>query len=562
MLSSALIVCLELAAPPQAPQQVPAPVVQEIPMFLLAPGKSAPTGVELPRTPIVVNKNDSGDRAGWEGLGRVSGDDVAVGLQSLFARAVEDGQLNIDFRHERQSLVLRGEQALVEAAALAAGWLEAEIARPMRVDLRVYSLDAIPRTATTIGVDPREVLGSGAKLIWSGSAVTTLHQSAVFEDLVSHPQIFDYDVEVAQKAHIEDPIVGALLSGVHVVVSPFGIERADGDIGVTIDASVSARLGGDRSNSTGVHESPVLDSAMAMRSAFVASARLQSGSSCFLWCGGDASEGPNMAIQCQVTWLGTAPRQRDDAALVPLAFARPGLETRIATQEGSAEFDPASPGLPGGAVALPSARSIWQPDELLDALGPEESDDLRLQRIGSYLLIAGAKDSVQRVRAFVAQSITGRIRNQQVDFDCSAGDSEVAIHVGRLPTLLGMPAMFRRGIHGTSIRDFDVEIAQSAVAMNPIVGTWFAGALVHAVVAPRAGGIATSLMVSVNGRDREARRSLESKVGGAFDATAMAVRRQQLRIPVEPGVALELGDGPKVRLGEDAVATKLRVTVR
>ncbi|MGE0144547.1 MAG: hypothetical protein AB7T19_14775, partial [Planctomycetota bacterium] len=60
----------------------------------------------------------------------------------------------------------------------------------------------------------------------------------------------------------------------------------------------------------------------------------------------------------------------------------------------------------------------------------------------------------------------------------------------------------------------------------------------------------------------EARRSLESKVGGAFDATAMAVRRQQLRIPVEPGVALELGDGPKVRLGEDAVATKLRVTVR
>jgi hypothetical protein len=562
MLSSALIVCLELAMSPQAPPQVPAPVVQEIPMFLLAPGKSAPTGIFLPSTPILINKENASDRQGWAGLGRVTGDEVVAALQSLFPRAVEDGQLSIDYRTERQSMVLRGEQSHVEAAALAAGWLEAEITRPLRVDLRIHALDAMRSSANTIGGDPREVLGNGARLIWSGTAVTTLHQTAVFEDLVSHPQIYDYDVEVAQKADIEDPIIGALLSGVHVVVSPFGIERADGDIGVTIDASVSSRLGGDRSNSTGVHESPVLDTATALRAAFVASARLASGSSCFLWCGGAASEGPTLAIQCQLTWLGSAPRARDDAALIPLAFARPGLETRVALPDGDAAVDSSNPGLPSGAPALPSARSIWQPDEVLDALGLADSDELRTQRVGSYLLVAGAKDAVQRARAFVAQTIASRIRNHQVDFDCVASDPELAVHVGRLPTLLGMPAMFRRGIHGTSIRDFDVEIAQSATAMNPVVESWFSGAVVHAVVAPRAGGVAANLVMAVSDRDRDARRSLESKVGGAFDATATVLRSQQLRIPVEPGVALELGDGPKVRLGEDAVATKLRVTVR
>ena len=567
MFLSELTVCLVSLTVPQAPPQNPATVMQELPLR----GMVAPTvDVLLPRRSVVAYE-DGSEPETWSGPGAITASQVAGVLQIEGQGALDDERMSLETNDSRRSISLRGDKDAVQSLALVAGWLERTLARPVQVDVRIYEIDAVPDGAK--GVYPADGLAKlgGLRLAWSGSSVVPVHRAASFDAFQSQPVVLDFDVEVAQKADIADPKVSSIITGLQAVVVPFAVLSSDGELGAVVDLNFGVRRDASEQWSSGVMKQPLIDSPRVDSLAVGMSGRVPNGGSLVAWAGGDPARGPSMAIEVSVRWKGPAPAARNDAALFPVAFALPNLELRASRSPDEVSFEeqkfqPGNPSLRPGLSGSRSSRAISQPDELeymiQEALGAYDPERVELSRVGPWLYLRGGAEVIATARAALTSVIDDAMVNLDLSCRTTYESDGAALHVGLVPGLSGMPVHLRRGQEGSYVRDFDVEIAQSATAMNPVVEGWFSGMNARGVLGRAISGFDADIVVDLSARAAAQRRAIEGDRGGSIDTAPTDGRRFSVRGVIDRGATLSLGQGPALDRGGRADRTAQAVTIR
>lgn len=557
MFASELMLCLSGLMSPQAPPQAPAVVMQEIPLR----GIVLPELEGVPLASRFIESLEGGGK-GWSALPGVARGDVVDALRMRFGNEISNNELSIDVASDmRDVITLHGTKELTQAAATYAAWIERSVSRGIQVDLRVYAVDTMP--AEPHGTYSQGGLSgmAGTRLLWSGSSTGVAQRFVTFDAIRRQPVMIDFDVEVAQKADIADPKVSAVLSGLRAVVQPFGFASSD-EIGVLADIGFGIRKDTGDTWSSGVMKQPLLDSPRVDRVSARMSGRVPSGGSLVAWAGGDPALGPQIAVEIALRWRGPAPQIAPTDAVLPIAFGLPQFEP---------EDDHGSDGIyvPGdekrilAGKADDPTRSKYQADELTgivqDAIQSEGSFVIRA---GSVLIVHGTAEQVTRARELIATMIDSAALGVDVVAETRSDDGKLLLHRTLVPTLLGVPCSLDRGEEGVFVRDLDVEIAQSATAMNPVVDHWFSGIRCEAVVSRGIGSLVADVGIDLSARGPAQRRAVEGDRGGAFDVAASDGRRMTLRSLLERGETVGLGQGPSLMVGGGSVRTQQSVTLR
>lgn len=557
MTTSLLILCLATLSAPQAP---PAQVLQELPLG----GLVAPFDGVLRAPPPFAREFGEGRDLIWssDGLSSIHGEDL-IGLLRDEIGDEQLAQSSLDYNQARGSIFVRAPEELTRKAAVQLAWLERIAARPLQIAVTVYAVDGEPQAPRgTYG--PGEVKQiAGLRPLWTSSSAATLHRPVGFENLGRRAVVLDFDVEVAQKADIADPKVKELLTGLRASVLPFALAGND-EIGLVVDLAYAVRIDDGEQLSTGLERQGTVD-APRLRS-FVASfsGRVSDKGSLVAWSLGDEKGGLRGAIEISASWRAPAAPAREDLAVLGVAFACAGLEPReeIDANEGAA---PGEAYAIGAGSQLRSRRARLQFDELRvmvqDAVGDLERSRVAIEQLGPWLVARGSPADVTAVRAAVARLVdeTAAVADVVLETRIEGGN---AFHHLIAPSLAGMPVHLRRGEEGWRIRDFEVEIAQSAAVANAVVQPWFAGASAAVVTTRRLSGLGAVAAIELVVRGPAQRRGLETDYGGAFDATLFDAARLSLDAAVDRGTTIPLGYGPSLASEAGSVRTLQFVTIR
>jgi hypothetical protein len=157
----------------------------------------------------------------WDEVGEI---EVVPSVQSLLFVAADENRV----RKVRRFLLER----------------EKEVLRPVRMDLRVYSVAGTVRAGAR-----RAFAAEGARLVHAGAVTSLPGRRACMLAGSTLNFIADYDVEVAQEARISDPIIAQSFDGFVANFTPrLSFDRARLSLGVEV---LVARSGPVRSFETG-----------------------------------------------------------------------------------------------------------------------------------------------------------------------------------------------------------------------------------------------------------------------------------------------------------------------
>jgi hypothetical protein len=410
------------------------------------------------------------------------------------------------------------ETALAEQVGAALAQVRAAMPAPVRVRL----------TLERIGED-------GAELLLDGSETFHHSETRVLSEVRRRRVLYDFDVEIAQSSATANPIIGELTEGASVMLRarplPLGEE-------VVVEAVVrcGAPAGAEPLQPAG-WLGPFDRIATRIDEAGL-SFRLRRGEpSRHEWT---TADGGRLRLTCSADW--TAPKA--EAGRGPVVLVSPLLARPVVGFRSSVLGEPEDYGEWTPLLEVVEAMREAGGGDAVELLGAGDGAGHGVVLFGGARGPALAQAFAGRVEALLRGA---RIRVEIVDLPAGAAvaaDGELPAGARRLghfegPLLLELPTCFAASVERSYLRDWEVEVAQSARIPDPQIGIAEEGlfATFRAVAGPGGRARRVELCLEVE-RLRELRSlstSISTKSIALTDASESLVMPQEvldLELPV------------------------------
>jgi hypothetical protein len=467
-------------------------------------------------------------------------------------------------------IVISGPPDSVRKARRNIAYVGEIISRPIRISASLYRTSGEVDLPGTLSAEALSSVGRDAELLWSGSAITRSGRQIAMGRERHTPFVGDVDVEVAQRAKIGDPILYSLFEGVRLTVEPHSLSSGD-ELVLLAQYAIGDRRGEIPSRSTGVDNLPSLDAPSLDTICGSMSARLPNGGGMILSVGGSAEGGGDVILSVSASFESQAPSSDPELALLPItALASDSLSSRVMTYGRMHEENEGAPrpDRPFPLDVEERERGTMSADQIVDLASQIlteriDNDEAAVDVLAGFLMVKGNADDQGKIRSMLKrqedlwlQSV--RVRSWTAGLAApsaastfpvrakSDADSE-HLHLISFPALLDRPHFAMRGVESTSIRDYDVEIAQRSEQANPVIEKVFSGLLCSVMPRRWGEGLGAELDLTLIDSGGVVRRPLEADYGGDLYLTRPASANFLHDGPIPASGRIDLGDGPIIR---------------
>jgi hypothetical protein len=398
---------------------------------------------------------------------------------------------------------------------------------------------------------------SDATLAWKSSTTIRAGQTCALLDELRVRFIGDVDVEVAQKAAIGDPQVAACFEGAGVVVQAHALAGSQ-DLVLFCQFAIGSRSGPITARDSGNPDLTLLEAPELEASSGTLSGRMPPGRALVFHAAPPNRPGHVLVIR------GSRDRAAAHPSVIPVsALLTPAVRT-LPTMALEMCMEPGIEGEPSSSRETPRL-GFESPDELAgaldDALGLSDRN-VSVTVAGSCLVVSGDGAPVEQVAGAIRHWQDLWLRAGEVRCESLlAGDASPRRSV-TFPALLGRPHLVISGREARIVRDYDVEIAQSSVAINPVSSTLLDGIVARVTIEPDVDGALAFAEITSSSFGPIERRSLEMKAGGNLYIAPESRARYAMHAPIESGQKIELGRSKPKGADAPGQVDSLTITLR
>jgi hypothetical protein len=502
-----------------------------------------------------------------EDAGRFS--DLAALLRDLTPLSWDDGNVNVDL--VGNALVVTGSPDQIHLVEQSLQKVTASVGEPFLVRAMAFSFAGaieLPAVATSYAEARGKLTELGAAVLWEQTSSAIAGQVVELGALTTQSYVGDIDVEIAQSFTMANPIVRPMRVGtaVQVQVHPL-VGHGDAVIlahyasGEPAAPLREVALGKDEALTRLQIPSVALD-------AGTFSGRIKNGGALLVVANGPWS-GRNFGLLVGAERAQVAAEVEREVGLLSLgAFLSHALRWQYEVPRIDGQVTAIwTPALVTAEQALPidpADQQTW--DTLFARALGEEQANVGIDRM--LALVRGP--SAANMRPTVARLIEllqeQFFKTVEVEFRVDAAGARDTANLQRLrfPVLFGRTHVLTHGTETAGVSDADCEVAQKAGISDPKVGRHFTGAdctLVAYGVTPTE----TALDCDVRLTDTVADRVYLADNQRGIRIDQPAITRANLshhgKVAAE-GKAVEFGDGPELRLGEQRLRTRCSLRAR
>lgn len=492
-------------------------------------------------------------------------------LLQVFLPELGTGELDVDLRFLDSSLLVLGNAEHVKRLEETVQTLTAAMTHPVQLRAALYRLPADRSVPVVVDHAGLGKATQGLDELWSSSGSCTAGAVTALGRSRTTPYVYDFDVEVAQKAEIGDPKIADLFEGVRIVVQPH-VLTGSSDVVLFAQFAIGEQTQPLQTRVSGEKDVPTLDVPDIETASGVFSGRVHSGGALLVTLQGAERASDSMLLVLEAERQ-DAPGKGEPIGVLPVS----ALLTR------SLQY-------PLTASMSTDSTLTLQPEERSDAEGLRDPSDLLglLQSVtpqldnayvgvyGGHLVvhdtdgalaaatevIEGLQETWLRTAAVTATTtMVPAPAGGEVFLSGPRAESAAAPQVLyriAFPALIGRSHTVVRGHQTTAIRDYDVEIAQKASIADAIVQGVFSGVVVRAFVHPELAGTTADLTLDLAYMPQPVRRPTELR---DCDRFVSEQRHAHFDRTTEVGAQVDFGEGPIVELAGRNFRTRQQVTV-
>lgn len=546
-------------APQNPATQDPTPVLDFVSLHA-----ACPRLVELQPMPWLTMLDTEGmqDVLGATGNDHVLAPEQVLGiLRTLDRAAYESGELVLDYYDDDGALMVRGARETVATVRAQVDTIAATIGRALDLEFAVWaSADAAMLPAVMTPQQYHDFC-SGREPLWRRRATTQSSVAVALEGGSRTRYVRDYEVEIAKKAAMQNPVLAQFFTGGVAHVLPFALVGSD-EFALHVQAVWAERRDhGDRAD-LAMQDTAELDAPTVASASAGFSGRIHDGGALCAVFAGDSAAGASCVMTISLRTRAPLPQPQSH----PGSRAYPiGAITTMASTSG--------PDLPPSAFEPPNGSSEDASGSFLDSarvaellkttIPEDQADAVAIEVVNGWLLAHGPEAWCERADAFLTRIQDRLLRTQTVVHELrarSADPGRTLVHRMQLPTLLGRRLQATRRVETPVLHDIDVEVAEDSRIADPIVrtrqlGCWLTGRILRDRNTPE---LELQILEIAGGPLQDRRLDTLGKI--AIGATAAQTARYDGELPLDG--TIDHGDGPVLMLEGQACRSVSETSVR
>ena len=481
-------------------------------------------------------------------------------LQALNRDALDAGRLLLNLASG--NLLLAGTEPDLARVRTQVQLLSRTLTRSVQIELTVWDATDRATPACVLDAAAYAAFAQNRPQLWRVVGTTADGQTLPLSRLRWTSYVRSINGEVAQKATISDPVLDRFAEGVQAIVRPFAISGAD-EFVLHSQFALAQRRGIVRQLQTGVAGAPDIEIPTLETSRAACSARLPNGGAMAITLRGHAALGGQVVITVRASAAPLATTADREFAVFPCG----ALTDRSLLRENE------SVDANGQKVAAAAASCGSIPEELLAdlvaaAIGEGggshfllpghvivRGDSATQGRVAS--LLRSLQDRVLRT---VTVTVTGALPIPNSEDPAPASTTAPILHELAAPTLLGRELRLARLLETNVVRDLEVQIAQDASMIVPIVDALQVGTWVNALAGPAEGTLLLDLELRCcHAAASTARNIMPNGVITPTDVNGTMVSHRGL---VTNGQPIDHGDGPMLPVEGRSWRSSMQTTLR
>ncbi|MCU0867209.1 MAG: hypothetical protein MUC36_25790 [Planctomycetes bacterium] len=554
---------LAIAAVPQKePAARAAAAFDTIPLEHLLAGH--PAQVAPPWGSLLQQKHEAFDHLDAS-LGRAagSGEVLLDLLRQRHRTAIEAERLQLELLGPR--LMVLGEES--ELATVRSTVLATSRLLLRTIELEFAAWDAADRETPPALMSAEEFarFAGNRPPLWRCTGHARSGDAEALQRLRWTDYVRDIDAEVAQKESLSRPMRDRFADGGQALMRPHLL--VGNDIVLHVQFAAGQRRGIVRSLPTGMPgaadlELPVLESSFGL-----ASGRLRSGGALAVTMRGHAGGGGQLVLTFRATLQpGAAAELPGDLAVLPVGALRsPALLWRQPLPLHQDRGLPARDAEP--AVAAIDADQLHE--LLRTTIG-----EVGIADTGEFLVLQAAPAALEQAERLVRQLEDRWLRNATVQHLGTVHPAELPasgaaagavgaspLHELMLPTLFGREAFAARVLETNQISGIDVQIAQEAAMLDPVVQALQSGCWLRLRLAPLGDAAHCSSQLRCTHATLPQTRTIMPG-GGVWMPSELAIGGSGHTGIVRSGQSFDHGEGPSLTIDGRVYRSALATTVR
>lgn len=410
---------------------------------------------------------------------------------SDFLRTINDESVieNVELEAQENSITVFGDAASINVIREQVRELSRIITRPITVEVAFWSADQGTPKATVLSPEDYARFKATHRQLWHHNVTTRSSRAVSLDSSRWNRYVRDVNVEIAQKSAISNPVTDSFFEGSNVVVLPHGLVGGD-EFVAHVQFTWAERMDPVRRMSTGIADSAQLDRVVVASLCGGFSGRMTNGGALCATMVGDDSCGRSVIltvrllsrippVEAKSARLGVFPVSALTSGALLDSIDPPSIGARLPDPHGlEVSYNESS----GGFGQIEAERLV---DLMRSSIGDEE--EVALQAGGGHLFVHGSDEAIARVGAMLRALQDRLLRTATVQHQITFaqkqdGVADSVLHNLIVPTLLGRYATVTRRAETCIVGDLDVEVAQSANAIDPVVGLLQFGAFMRAHV--------------------------------------------------------------------------------
>lgn len=567
LLSAVTILTALAAAPRSQDENGDRAVLQILPTQQVC---TEPPQIALPIWMTATVNSDFGvediDQLGVQSMARqFSPESIHEFLQNMHERRFPDHEVAIDV--DGGNLILLGHGGIVAQLKNDLDALRRAVTRPLTVEVAFWPVtDNAPRTGI-LDAAAYEAFAANRQPLWRRQTVTRSSRPVSLDSSHWNSYVRDVDVEIASKSWIHRPRADSYFEGSHVVVLPHALSDSN-DFVAHVQFAHSVPDGGPARLSTGIPDAPQIDSIRLGTMCGTLSGRFENGGALCAVMTGDPRAGGAAVLTVRVTGRPAAAGGHAIADGVS-AFPVSAL-TSIALlgRMGSPPLAPRGVDPYGIDFEFENPEDGFghlSPDRLTDLLysslveSDQEETELRIG--GGYLFVHGTKTASKRA-ADLLQALQDRLLASVTVHHSVRGQENDSgtLHEFVVPTLTGRYVTVARRLETNVIGGLNVEVAEEAKAVDPVVNLLQFGSWLRARVVTNDDRAHLDLFTECS--DCAVQPTRQMLPAGALDLAQLTTQTISYDAEVAAGQPILHGDGPMMlhdgRRQRSTVATIVR----
>ena len=494
-----------------------------------------------------------------------SPDSVHEFLQQLHESRFPQHEVAIDI--EGGNLILLGHGGVIAQLRNDLDALRRAVTRPLTVEVALWAADdEAPRTGI-LDAASYDAFVANREPLWRRRSVTRSNRPVSLDSSHWNSYVRDVDVEIASKSWIHRPSSDAYFEGNHVVVLPHALTNSN-EFVAHVQFAHSARQGDTGRISTGIPDAPQLDSIRLATMTGTFSGRFENGGALCTMMTGDADAGAAAVLTVRISARPTAAGAHtitDGVSAFPVSaltsmallgrVGPPPLAPRIGDPHSiDLEFENEGEGF--GHLSADRLSDL-----LYSAFIAADEDETQIRIGGGYLFVHGSKAASERAGELV-QGLQDRIL-RAVTLHHSVrgqGPGSNALHEFVVPSLTGRYVTVARRFETNIIGQLNVEVAEEAKAVDPVVELLQFGGWLRARIVADDDRAHLDLLTQCSDCDLAPTRQMLP--AGALDLAQVATQTLGYDAEIAAGQPILHGDGPVLTRGGQRRRTTVSTTVR